>query len=169
MKPLAEQVFLGEIVFQSKIALLSANHLFSTHLHEDAYEAWRSIQSLLVSAGNISKILWPAKIYAARGKHLRELLKVGENNLLSDRKIRNHFEHYDERIEEWFEKPSSSVYQDWAFDSFPPVWGPKLNTRHRVYDPVTGVLTFRGKSIELVEVAKAIKDIQTKCRRFALV
>ena len=69
-----------------------------------------------------SKILWPTKKqYKARGKHLRELLGVDDNNVLSDRTFRNHFEHYDERIEEWFENSNSAVYMDSRIEPFEPI------------------------------------------------
>jgi len=101
-KALAEMVFIGEIVLQSKIAELAAKRLSASKESFDQIEVWSSIQSILVAAGNVSKILWPQKEkYAGRGERLRELLKVSEDNILFDRKFRNHFEHYDERIEDW--------------------------------------------------------------------
>ena len=112
-KALAEMVFIGEIVLQSKIAELAAKRLSASKDNSDQIEVWSSIQSILVAAGNVSKILWPQKEkYAGRGERLRELLKVDDNNILSDRKFRNHFEHYDERIEKWFQGKSSAVYSD---------------------------------------------------------
>ncbi len=101
-KALAEMVFIGEIVLQSKIAELAANRLSEIKDNFDQIEVWSSIQSILVAAGNVSKILWPSKEYAECGERLRELLKVDDNNILSDRSLRNHFEHYDDRIEKWF-------------------------------------------------------------------
>ena len=98
-----EMVFIGEIVLQSKIAQRAAERLQLTHNNFDHIEVWCSIQSILVAAGNVSKILWPPdKEYKLRGEKLRQLLKVENDNLLSDREFRNHFEHYDDRIEQWF-------------------------------------------------------------------
>ena len=106
-KALSEMVFISEIVLQSKIAELAAKRLSAIKDNFDQIEVWSSIQSILVAAGNVSKILWPQeKKYAVRGKRLRELLKVDDNNILSDRSLRNHFEHYDDRIEKWFKGKS---------------------------------------------------------------
>lgn len=44
-----------------------------------------------------------------RGERLRKMLKV-KNSILSDRKFRNHFEHYDERIEEWLNPVVQKIY-----------------------------------------------------------
>jgi hypothetical protein len=167
-KALAEMVFIGEIVLQSKIAEMAAKHLSAIKENFDQIEVWSSIQSILVAAGNVSKILWPSKEYSERGKRLRELLKVEDNNILSDRKFRNHFEHYDERIEDWFKKQSSAVYSDLAVDPFKSIWGNGHSNHHRAYDPLTQTLTFRGESFDLAAVLKELKEIRNKCSDFTL-
>jgi hypothetical protein len=168
-KALAEMVFIGEIVLQSKIAELAGKRLSAIKDNFDQIEIWSSIQSILVAAGNVSKILWAQKEkYAGRGERLRELLKVSEDNILSDRKFRNHFEHYDERIEDWFKKQSSAVYSDLAVDPFKSIWGNVPTNQHRAYDPLTQTLTFRGESFDLAAVLKELKEIRNKCSDFAL-
>jgi hypothetical protein len=169
MKPLAEMIFIKEIVLQSKIAQMAANRLPGPHDHSNQIEAWWVIQSILVAAGNVSKILWPQrKEYTARGEELRKLLAVAENNLLSDRKFRNHFEHYDERIEDWFKEQSSAVYTDLAIDPIEWFWGRDLDTRHRVYNPLTKTLIFRRESFDLDSVLNELEEILLKCRHFVL-
>ena len=168
MKALAETVFIGEIVLQSKIAELAAKRLSAIKENFDQIEVWSSIQSILVAAGNVSKILWPSTEYKERGERLRELLKVDDNNILSDRKFRNHFEHYDERIEDWFKKQSSAVYSDLAVDPFKSIWGNVPTNHHRAYDPLTQTLTFRGESFDLTAVLKELKEIRGKCRHCVL-
>jgi len=168
MKALAETVFIGEIVLQSKIAELAAKRLSGIKDNFDQVEVWSSIQSILVAAGNVSKILWPQKEYEARGKRLRELLKVDDNNILSDRSLRNHFEHYDDRIEKWFEGKSSAVYSDLAIDPLKSMRRNFPTNHHRAYDPLTQTLTFRGESFDLGAVLKELKEIRIKCRHFVL-
>ena len=166
---LAELVFIGEIVMQSKIAERAAERLPATTDHFDPLEVWCSIQSILVAAANVSKILWPQrKRSAARGKTLRTLLNVDDHNLLSDRNIRNHFEHYDERIEKWFENDCSAVYRDSIIDPFESIWGRNPANLHRKYNPVTQTLTFRGESVDLAAILKALEEIRHKCRHLAL-
>jgi hypothetical protein len=172
MKPLAEMVFIGEIVHQAKIAEWGAIHLESAHNAADPIEVWAAIQLILSAAGNVSKILWPSankknKTSKRRGIELRSLLGIESQNPLRDRRFRNHFEHYDARIEEWFSKNSSATYMDPVIDPFKPIWG-KLTVRHRDYNPVTKVLTFRGESIDLGVVLNALGAIRHKCRGFAL-
>ena len=167
LKPLAEMALIGEIVTQSKFAEKAADQLAKS---SDSVEVWGSIQSILVAAANVSKILWPArKRYRARGKQLRELLGVDDDNLLSDRTLRNHFEHYDERIEDWFDNNKSAVYMDSRIDPFEPTPYSLPQLFHRSYNPTSRTLSFRNESIDLAAVLAALAEIREKCRFFVLV
>ncbi len=135
---------------------------------EDDVEKWSAIQSILVAVANVSKILWPQrKTYAERGKILRTLLNVDDSNLLADRKLRNHFEHYDERIEKWFENNCSAVYIDSRVDPFESIWGCNPANFHRGYNPITQTLTFRGESVDLAAVRSERSDA-ADCRALKL-
>jgi len=168
-KALAELVFIGEIVKQAKIAKRAAERLQATTDYFDELEVWCSIQSILVAAANVSKILWPSrKSSAARGEMLRTLLNIDDRNLLSDRKFRNHFEHYDERIEDWFEKNRSAIYTDSRIDPFESICGSNPANLHRAYNPLTQTLTFRGESVDLAALLNVLEEIRHKCRHLAL-
>ena len=105
----------------------------------------------------------------ARGKQLRELLGVDDDNLLSDRTIRNHFEHYEERIEDWFDNNDSAVYMDSRIDPFESTSLSLPEVYHRSYNPITHTLYFRNDSIDLAAVLAALAEIREKCRFFVLV
>jgi len=157
-------IFIGEVVLQSKIAHRASERLEETNNTFDRIEVWCSIQSILVAAGNVSKILWPSHKYKIRGERLRQLLKVEKNNLLSNRKFRNHFEHYDERIEEWFQSRSGGVYVDLSMN--PSMSG--LGNSHRGYNSFNNTLIFRGELFELAEVLKALEEIYENCKFYVL-
>ncbi|WP_104384143.1 hypothetical protein [Sphingobacterium sp. HMA12] len=168
MNGLQEMILRSEIVLQSQIAKRAAERLCATYANFDNVETWCSIQSILVAAGNVSKILWPNHKYKTRGEHLRRLLKVKEDNLLSNRKFRNHFEHYDERVEEWFENSSQGVYIDLAMNpSFRNhVFNePSLNT-HRGYNSINNSVVFRGETLYLDEVLAALDSILNNCKSY---
>lgn len=163
---LQEMVFLDEIVLQAKIAQRANERLLMTHTEFDNTETWCSIQSILISTGNISKILWPNKKYKKRGDLLREILKIEQDNLLSNRKFRNHFEHYDERIEEWFVNSNSGSYFDLGmnpslYNNFPKIF-------HRGYNAYNNTLLFRGEILDLNELLSAITLIYDNCKSFTL-
>ncbi|MFY0483446.1 hypothetical protein ACI6PS_12655 [Flavobacterium sp. PLA-1-15] len=168
MNEFKDLIFLGEIVLQSKIAFRANERLEATKDNFDNLEVWCSIQSILVSVANVSKILWPTfKKYQERGERLRKTLNVEESNPLSNRIFRNHFEHYDSRIEDWFSNRSGGVYVDL-------VMNPSLNGRdfenfhHRGYNSFNDTLIFRGELLDLNEILNALEEIRNNCKGLVL-
>jgi hypothetical protein len=164
INPLVEMVFICEIVTQ-----LSFAEKFSRKLSvaKDSIETWSCIQSILIAIANISKILWPSsKQYIYRGEELRKVLEVKNDNLISDRKFRNHFEHYDERIDEWFKENKSALYIDKKIDFFNRTPFDFQTFSHRGYDPVTNIIYFRGDSLDLNKVFCALKEIREGCNKY---
>lgn len=165
MKEFQDMIFIGEILLQSKIAQRAFERLQATHENFDRLEVWCSIQSILVSAANVSKILWPNK-NRPRGKRLRQMLKVEEDNVLSNRKFRNHFEHYDERIEEWFDNRLNGVYIDLAMN--PSLGGGFGGNGHRGYNSFDNSLIFRGERLDLNKVLTTLSEIHKNCKLYVL-
>lgn len=166
MKPLVEMALLSEIADQAKFAERAARLLADA---DDPIDTWGAIQSILVATANVSKILWPARKQSkARGSHLRKLLGLADENLLSDRTFRNHFEHYDERVEKWFQNNKSAVYMDRKIDPFEP--GPFSIPQlfHRSYNPTSKTLSFRGETIDLSAVLSELENIRTRCRPYVV-
>ena len=169
LSPLAEIVFIGEMAKQSHFADIAADKL-AIHSESDSNEIWGAIQSILVAAANVSKILWPPnKKYKARGNYLRELLGIDNDNVLSNRTLRNHLEHYDERIEKWFETTSSAVYFDAKIDPFEKTAMSLPQFFHRTYNPLTREITFRNESFDLAAILDSLAKIREKSRAFALI
>ena len=169
MKEFAHSVYLSEIVFQIKIAQRAANRLPVDPGNFDHIEVWCSIQSILVATGNVSKILWPiSKKSKERGEKLREILCIDENNIIADRNLRNHFEHYDERIETLFENQSSVSYIDLAFNPFKPEKWEIPKFYQRAYNQVDRILTFRNETLDLKEVLIALENIKVKCSDYVI-
>ena len=167
MNGIQDMAFCGEIVLQVKIARRANERLEATKDNFDHIEVWCSIQSILVAAGNISKILSPPdKKNKMRGDRLRQMLKVEDDCVLLDRKFRNSFfEHYDSRIDEWFEKHPNDVYIDLAMNpSFP---GRNLNT-HRGYNSFNNTLEFRGEILDLDAILIAMEKIFENCKSYTL-
>jgi hypothetical protein len=94
-------------------------------------------------------------------------LDVKEDNPLSDRTFRNHFEHYDEQIERWFEDQPSAVYRDLAMNPSMGAFG-ELTFNHRGYNSSNNTLIFRGESLDLEEVLNALKELRDNCSKFVL-
>ena len=165
LKAFTKHVFLGEIEYLAQFAARAAERLVTRRDGFDPIEIWSAIQSILIAAGNVSKILWPPRSRSApRGVMLRALLDIDENNALSDRNFRNHFEHYDERIEDWLSSRHSAVYVDQIIGPPPGLLRDFPQNAHRGYDPSTQTLSFRGESMNLGSILRALDEIRQKCR-----
>lgn len=79
-------------------------------------DGWAAVQDMLAAAANISKALW-----GSGGKHskarpeLRESVGVTDDSPLRRAGMRNHFEHFDERIETWWKENANHAYIDRHF------------------------------------------------------
>lgn len=166
LKPLVKMALVGEIALQAKLAEMAGENLSNA---STTVEYWSAIQSILTASANVSKILWPEKKRKTRGEYLRKLLSIDEEHLLSDRSIRNSFEHYDERIEDWFEEHETVAYCDLALEAQVPglLMTPKYS--HRSYDQYTHDLKFRNDKINLKELLSVLAKLREKCRQFTLV
>jgi hypothetical protein len=78
---------------------------------EDNHQVFCNIQSFLVAVANISKLLWNKK-FKSRGEELRKVLQVPENSPVKDKKFRDTFEHYDERVDRWASSSKRKNYSD---------------------------------------------------------
>src|SRR3989442_13158213 len=93
--------FLIEIEKQCKFGIMASYDLENALKSHNMDRLWYSVQGILLAAGNISKLLWPSNTQSAdRGNELRTLLSVSDGSPLTPRTFRNHFEHFDERLEQ---------------------------------------------------------------------
>ncbi len=73
---------------------------------------WYSAQGFLLAVAKISRTLWPAErdhragrsSPSSRGIELRKHLGLPARSPLTDRAVRNQFEHFDERLDLWAER-----------------------------------------------------------------
>lgn len=166
-------LFLGEIQRQCYFALIAYEEM-KTSLDKmkpgDSRELdhfWYSVQSFLVAVANISKIIWPSAPCGsplspetnARSAKLTNLLYSEEIKILKLRGFRNHFEHYDSRIEEWAKKNTDSIIVDSNIVPSYMIAGYSKIARMRNFDPDTFELTFRDKKYRFLEAVNAVKKL----------
>lgn len=170
MKGLQDWILIDEIVLQARIAQKASERLKVAYNKADKIEVWSSIQSILGSTANVSKILWPARQqYKDRGIRLRQILKVQDDNILSERKFRNYFEHYDEQIDGWFENQDGGLYEDLSMNpSLRTIWDDDLPPRgNRGYNSFDNTVVFRGEILNLNKVFKALEKLIENCKPYS--
>jgi len=163
MKLFEDSIYISEIVLQVKIGQKAYERL---KFYKDPIDVWSSIQSILISTANISRILWPNKEYKDRGVRLRKMLNILDDNILRDRTFRNHFEHYDERIAKWFEDEANGVFIDLAIN--PDLSFSAQNTK-RGYNTIDETVVFCGQKFDLSKLNTAMLEILEKCKPYTFV
>jgi hypothetical protein len=126
---------------------------------------WYSAQGFLLAVANISRMLWPSErdhkrgrsVSVSRGHELRRHLGLPVRSPLTDRAVRNHFEHFDAGLDLWTEREKRTPAAD--ADVGPTTQVEDLKNRFRDYDPASETLTFQGERISLRELSDALDDL----------
>jgi hypothetical protein len=163
MEPMILRIFQREVERQCRFALIAVQDLALALQNRDMDRLWYSVQAFLVAAGNVSKLLWPPKpLLPERAAELRASLAVGEDSPLEPRTFRNHFEHFDERLEKWATSPKRGTFIDSNVGPPDAIAGFEPRDFLRHFDPTNLVITFRGDAYSLQPVIDAIRDIWGK-------
>jgi hypothetical protein len=106
-----------------------------------------------------------AKKTEVRGRSLREAIGINsDDHPVKNRKLRDHLEHFDERLDDWNDNRQRKAYVQ---DNIGP-WASlgQFDDRDvmRWYDPVTKEFLFRGERFSLQLMADGISDIRTKTK-----
>lgn len=161
IRELAEQCMFARM---AKIDLKACKTMDTHGLNRHYY----FLQSLLTALGNISKILWPImkkgdergnEIRENRGKELREALNVKDDSALRSRRLRDTFEHFDERMDTWFEAEERRGFSDRSVGSMEGIIIPSEKDRLRVFDPETWTLICLGQQYKLGPAIQAAYEL----------
>jgi hypothetical protein len=124
---------------------------------------WFALQNVLVSAANLSKLLWGS---SGKREHervaLRDSIGVDNTSVLKSLDIRNDFEHFDERIEDWYVRQGQSGYVGRNIGSgVVHIEDEDENEGRRFgeYDPSTGGVIFWTHSVCLPEIVGEVRRI----------
>jgi hypothetical protein len=164
--------FVYEVARQCDLALMAAEDLERACRTRDSARLWYSIQGLLASAANVSKMLWPAErvcppdcplpkseLIPFRGEVLRQILGITDSPLKS-RALRNHFEHFDVRLEEWTLTSKEHNFIDGNVGAIDKLGVGAITDILRHYDPMTETAYFRGKPFPLRPVIEALRELR---------
>lgn len=133
-------------------------------------QLWFFANAFLTAVANIAKHLWPGRrlrkdvreAFPDRGVELRASLGVPDESPLDSRMVRNHFEHADERLEEWWiDNPQHNIARRTIGDARQAIsLGPGMEmTFHSQFDPDRLTISFLGDEIELQPLADAISEL----------
>jgi len=157
------RIFQREIERQCKFVIVATDGIKFGLSNGNSDIVWYSIQNILVAVGNISKIFWPSnQKYLKRGDELRKSLDIEDNSSIQPRNFRNHFEHFDERLEKWATSSKRHNFVDSNIGPSNMIDGVNAEDYLRNFDNTTWTLNFRGDKYELKPIIKYIYDLYMK-------
>lgn len=135
-------------------------------------EFFREAGDFLQHSSGISRLLWPPgstnrvkkKRAKQRGAHLRRMLKVDDGHVLRNRALRDHFEHLDERLDDWAETSPNKNIVDNMIGPRRAIGGDAIKDQDiiRMFDPTTKLIVFRGERFDIQALVNGLTDIQSK-------
>jgi hypothetical protein len=142
------------------IAADQLQHRISSRTYDDVF--WREMQNFVASTANVSKLLWGQKAKLAnQRKALRDSIMVTDSSPLKPTVMRNHFEHFDERLVRWWaesEELGRYSYTDRNI-GVQDMWAKPEEKPFRGFDPSTSMLTFWGDTYNLREIVEEVNRI----------
>lgn len=171
MDSVLQKLFLEELRKQCIFALFAYSELTAKVYENDPYRVWLSLQSMLIASANISKILFADKnktnkeeeYRRERRESLCKILEISGNEQFASRSARNDFEHFDERLEDWYRE---STIHDNLIDG--EIGGDNLLKENkdvhylRFFNTDGFVFRFRDKEYEMEELRTDIIDLLNK-------
>jgi hypothetical protein len=158
-------VFAGEVRSQARNiiwAAQDADSALKSSRPGSTDEVWRHLQTILVSAANLSKMFWGSRgKFETERKPLRDRFEVKPDSPLRDTALRNDFEHFDERLVNHFAlgKPQIFIGRNIGSHSAVQVGNHPVSDRFQNYDPQTGEVTFWEHSVSLSEIVEEAQRI----------
>ena len=137
-----------------------------------------SAQSIASShAAVVSRLLWPSRprkrreedrashdrrvAHAAnRGKQVRLALGLVDEQPGDQRTLRNHLEHFDERLDDWVLTSYRHTFIDRRVGPSNRMLGPERCDIMRWFDQTDGSFRFRGELFDLKALATWVKEIR---------
>lgn len=175
MDSLVRAVFVEEILRQCSFCLFAFADIEKLLMEprevrsNEEKRFWYSVHALLCGIANLSKIFWSSE---AKGKlraaKLRQALEVDENSPFRARNFRNHFEHWDERMDSWA-LTLDGLENRWFVDG-EIGFADAINFTNPAYtlrnfDMTNFAVMFQGERYELLPVKEAILALHQRAEK----
>ncbi|WP_337880783.1 hypothetical protein [Rheinheimera sp.] len=173
------KIYLSEISFQCQPALQAndgvmhflkqlpnANRVDASQFLQN--EVFRNLHSLLTHTSNVSRLLWhPNKKGKSkdRAEYLRSYLGLTEHHVVADRRLWDHLEHFDERLDNWREGSNATMFADATIGPQGKTFGGiEEKSIMRFFDPYSFIYVFRGEPFSIKEISKSVWELNQLIR-----
>ena len=148
----------SQIAHQCRAALWALD-LAQRALNEgDGDHFWTAVQNALSAAANISKGLWgQSGSLAQERKPLRDSLEITDDSIFTTTTLRNHIDHYDERLDRWYNTSNRKIFVGFNIGS--SVGGINPTDMFLNSDANGDEVTFWNDRYSLADLRKALETL----------
>lgn len=169
MDEFLERIYLDQAQKECE-ACLVAVQAFNSAPEKENEDPFVYAMTFIHRAASVSRIFWPPggfnkqlkKRSQQRGHYLRGALEIGENHPIQSRTLRDHFEHFDERLDDWAEKSKNRVIIGALYGDRSTIEGVEDDDIILHYDPATKIFAFRGEKFDMQNLVDGIVDILSR-------
>ncbi len=175
MDTFIETIYLNEILNQCEYAVTAVHRMNEIlRSQELPSEFFRLVGYFLQHCSAVSRLLWPPgdrnkqkkKRAKQRGAYLRTCLRISDTHGLHNRTIRDHLEHFDDRLDDWVEHSPHRNIVDYMIGPRSAIGGDAINDKDimRMYDPDKKIFFFRGERFDVQAIVDGVMDVQSKAK-----
>jgi hypothetical protein len=121
------------------------------------------VHEALTHAGALSRFFWPmqskSKIAVSRGQRLREAFELDDTSALKNRELRNAFEHFDERLDEYLMQDRAGYFFPQAVVDDHALADDDLGHIFKLIDPRAGVCVILGRKFDFRPIRAEVQCI----------
>lgn len=145
---------------------------------ENEYKFFAELANFVNKTAAISRMFWPPVPHKPgkrttaqnrakkRGDDLLFELKIPLDSPIKNRNIRNNFEHYDERLDDWAYSSINKNFLNYVYGPRNAVSGIEDGDIIHRYNPETDIYSFRGKEFNIKELVVGVFDIQRQINSY---
>ncbi|MDO8962469.1 MAG: hypothetical protein Q8R74_12145 [Methylophilus sp.] len=151
------RIYLQEALSQLDFAKRSYTEFEQALSENDTISVFYRLHHFIVHVANLDKLL-DTDINSTRNKLINGRIDLSNIDLKSIRRLRNHLEHFDERLDKWVSKHDGSAFFD--MNVVTNASGFPKNIFLRALDGYT--FKFYGEDYQLVEIHESLIVLEAK-------
>lgn len=177
MDPHLTRVYLSYVDDQCRFYLHSIENLNNLFISDNLNpeDVFLNLQSAIRHAAAVSRVFWPAKTQRKfqdrshnRGEALRQALKIPNTHPAQARTLRDHLDHFEERLDDWAENSPHRNIVNNLIGPRESIGGNAITDTDILnhYDPELKCYIFRGQKYDIQLLTNGIIDIKQKIHQY---
>lgn len=168
------RLYLGQVKEECEAAKKAINDLNAALQSKGNVSPFPPAQALVHHAAAVSRIFWPpggkdkqvSQRSHSRGEALRKAIGLTTPHPVQSRTLRDHFEHFDERLDQWAEASRNRNIIKRLIGPRDAIGGDGISDGDIIhhYDPASHIYAFRGEKFDVQALATGLEDIVSKMK-----